>query len=123
MSIAETNELLRSSIMLAKLGNMETEAATEKLTSTLNGYNLETEKSVDIISKLIAVDNVAATSVNEIATALQYSAAMANQTGVSFEQLVSYTALVSETTRQSAESIGQGFGLDKIELLWYIRKL
>lgn len=107
-TIAETQELLRSSIMLAKLGNMEVKDATEKLTSTLNGYNMAASDTVDIVSKLVAVDNVAATSVEELTTALQYSAAIANQTGVSLEQLVSYVATVSSTTRLNAESIGQG---------------
>lgn len=107
-TIAETQELLRSSIMLAKLGNMEVKDATEKLTSTLNGYNMVASDTVDIVSKLVAVDNVAATSVEELTTALQYSAAIANQTGVSLEQLVSYVATVSSTTRLNAESIGQG---------------
>ncbi len=95
--------------MLSKLGNMEAADATEKLTSTLNGYGMEASQATDIVNKLVAVDNVAATSTKELAVAMQYSAAVAKQTGVSFEQLVSYIATVSETTRQNAESIGQGF--------------
>lgn len=39
---------------------------------------------------------------------MKYSAAIANQTGVSLEQLISYIGTVSQTTRQNAESIGQG---------------
>ena len=44
-----------------------------------------------------------------MATALQYSAASAKDSGVTFEQLVSYIGIVSATTRQNAESIGQAF--------------
>lgn len=95
-------------MMLSKLGNMSSAEATEKLTSTLNGYKLEAKDAADVVSKLVAVDNIAATSTNELAVAMQYSAAIANQTGVSLEQLISYIAVVSETTRQNAESIGQG---------------
>lgn len=107
-TVEETRELLRSTLMLSKLGNMETADATEKLTSTLNGYKMAASEAVTVVDKLVAVDNVAATSVKELTTALQYSAAIANETGVSFEQLVSYVGTVSETTRQNAESIGQG---------------
>ena len=94
--------------MLSKLGDLEAADATKYLTSTLNGYKMEAEDATSVVDKLVAVDNVAATSVRELATALQYSAAIASETGVSFEQLVSYIGVVSETTRQNAESIGQG---------------
>lgn len=107
-TIEETSRLLKSTIMLSKLGDLEAGDATKYLTSTLNGYKMEAEDATSVVDKLVAVDNVAATSVRELATALQYSAAIANQTGVSFEQLVSYIGVVSETTRQNAESIGQG---------------
>ena len=107
-TVEETRELLRSTLMLSKLGNIESADATEKLTSTLNGYKMAASEAVTVVDKLVAVDNVAATSVRELTTALQYSAAIAGETGVSFEQLVSYIATVSETTRQNAESIGQG---------------
>ena len=107
-SIEETSELLRSSTMLAKLGNMEAAESTEYLTSTLNSYNMSAEEAIQVVDKLVAVDNVAATSTKELATALRYSAATAQDAGVSLEQLISYIATVSSTTRQNAESIGQG---------------
>lgn len=112
-TLQETQALLRSTIMLAKLGDMTTEDATEKLTATLNGYKMEAKDAISVVDKLIEVDNIAATSVKELTTALQYSAAIAKETGVSFEQLVSYIGVISSTTRQNAESIGQGIGLTK----------
>ena len=108
-TIQETTELLRASTMLSKLGNVDAAQATEYLTSTLNGYGMAAEEAVNIVNKLVAVDNVSATSVRELATALQYSAASAKDSGVTFEQLVSYIGIVSATTRQNAESIGQAF--------------
>lgn len=107
-TIEETQKLLKSTLMLSKLGDLEAGDATKYLTSTLNGYKMEASEAASVVDKLVAVDNVAATSVRELATALQYSAAIASETGVSFEQLVSYIGVVSETTRQNAESIGQG---------------
>ena len=93
--------------MLSKLGNMEAADSTEKLTATLNGFKLEAEDASLVVDKIIDLDNRMATSANEIATALQYSAASAQQAGVSFDELTSYIATISSVSRRSAESIGQ----------------
>lgn len=106
-TIAETQELLRSSIMLSKLGNLSAAESTEYLTSTLNSYKLSTEDAIQVVDKLVTVDNASATSTKELATALRYSAATASQAGVSLEKLISYIAVISSTTRINAESIGQ----------------
>jgi len=107
-TVQETQELLRASTMLSKLGALSAAEATEYLTSTLNSYGMAAEEAVSIVDKLVQVDNISATSTKELATALRYSAATAKEAGVELEQLVSYIAVVSSTTRQNAESIGQG---------------
>jgi len=94
--------------MLSKLGNLSAAESTEYLTSTMNSYKLETEDAIKVVDKLIAVDNKSATSAKELATALRYAAASASEAGVSIEQLISYIATISSTTRQNAEMIGQG---------------
>ena len=96
-------------MMLSKLGALESADATDFLTSTLNSYKLGAQDAASVVDKLIAVDNVAATSAGELATALKYSAATAQQSGVSLEQLISYIGTVSSVTRVSAETIGQSF--------------
>lgn len=106
-TVEETAELMKSSMMLSKLGAVEAAEATEFLTSTLNGFEMEAEDAISVVDKLVQVDNIAATSTRELATALRYVAAVANQSGVTFEQLVSYIAVLSETTRLNAEQIGQ----------------
>ena len=108
-TIEQTSELMRSTMILSKLGNLDSAQATELLTATLNGYKLEAEDSIRIVDQLIAVDNEYATSAGEVATALQYSANSAQQVGVGLEELISYITTVSSVTRRSAESIGQSF--------------
>lgn len=108
-TINETTQLLEASTMLSKLGALSAGEATDYLTSTMNSYKMETEDAISVVDKLVQVDNISATSTKELATALKYSAATAAQAGVEFEQLVSYIATISSTTRQNAESIGQGF--------------
>jgi TP901 family phage tail tape measure protein len=100
---------LEYTIILAKLGNTSTAEATEYLISMLNGFQLEAEDSIDLIDKMINLDNRYATSVSEIASALQRSSASAQQAGVTFDELISYITTVSSVTRQSAESIGVSF--------------
>ena len=106
-TIAQTEELLVATSMMAKLGNMNLADSTESLTSVLNSFKLEAEDAVGIVDKLVAVDNVAATSTKELAVALRYVAAVASEAGVTIEQLVSYIAVISQTTRLNAEQIGQ----------------
>jgi len=89
-TIAETEELLRSSLMLSKLGALESAEATDYLTSILNGFKLEAEDATEVIDKLINLDNNYATSAGEIANAMQRSANSAQQAGITFDELASY---------------------------------
>ena len=102
----EAVELTKASIIMSKLGNVEAAQSTEYLTSTLNGFKLEAEDATMVIDKLVALDNDYATSVAEIAEALQKSSNSAQQAGVSFDELASYITVISSITRQSGESIG-----------------
>jgi len=108
-SVAEANELVKSSLTMSKLGNMESAQATEYLTSILNGFKLEAKDSIGVIDKLTQLDNNYATSVAEISSALQRSANSAQQAGVTFDELASYITVVSSVTRKSSDSIGESF--------------
>ena len=96
-------------MMLSKLGALESAQATEYLTSIMNGFKIETEDASRVVDKLISVDNIAATSAGELSTALSYTSAVANQSKVSFDQMVAMIGVVSSVTRVSAETIGQAF--------------
>jgi TP901 family phage tail tape measure protein len=89
-TVEETSKLLKATLMLSKLGNMESAQATEYLTSTLNGFKLEAEDAVLVVDKLINLDNQYATSAGELAEALQRTANSAQQAGFSFDEIVSY---------------------------------
>lgn len=108
-TVEETEQMLRATMMMSKLGNIESAQATEYLTSTLNGYKMSAEDAITVVDKLTAVDNATATSVAELATALQKTSNLAAQSGVTFDQLVSYIATVSAVTRKSADTIGTSF--------------
>lgn len=96
-------------MMLSKLGALESAQATEYLTAILNGFKLEAEDAASVVDRLISIDNIAATSAGEMATAMQYGSAVANEVGVSFNTLAAIIGTVSSVTRLSAEMIGTAF--------------
>lgn len=108
-TVQQTSELIKSSMMLSKLGNIESAQSTEYLTSMINGFNLKAEDSVGIIDKLIVLDNAFATSSSEIASAMQRSSLSAKQAGVSFNELAAMITVVSDVSRRAPESIGESF--------------
>ena len=108
-SIEETNYLLKSSMTLSKVGAMESAEATELLTSTLNGYKYSAEEAMGIVDKVSAIDMAAATSSEELMTALSRTANSADDAGVSFDKLLAMIGTVSSVTRKSASTIGESF--------------
>ena len=102
----ETSQLIRNATMLSKLGNLEAADSADKLTSIMNGFKLSVEETGPVLDKLVALDNSYASSVGEIGTALKYSSNSAQQAGVDFDHLAAYITVISSTTRQSAETIG-----------------
>ena len=103
---SEANTLITNSMMLSKLGQIESADAAKALTSAMKGYNVTVEDSVAIVDKFTAVDMIAATSAGDIATAMAETAASARIAGVSMDKLIGYIATVSEVTQDGAESVG-----------------
>ena len=101
----ETTLLLKSSMTLAKVGAMESAQATELLTSALNGYKVEAKDAMSIVDKISAIDLAAATSSEELATALSRTANSAADANVSLDKLLGMIGTVSSVTRKSASTI------------------
>lgn len=104
--IEEANELIRNSMMLSKLGQIESAEAATALTSAMRGYKMEVQDSAAIVDKFTAVDMKAAVSAGDIATAMAETAASAEVAGISMDKLIGYIATVSEVTQDGAESVG-----------------
>lgn len=108
-TIQETSELVKASTVASKLSGIETPEATTYLTAALNGFQLESNKAMEVLDKMVVLDSMAATSVSELSESLMHSASSANLAGVSMDKLLSWVTLVSSTTRKSASSIGESF--------------
>lgn len=105
-SAEESNTLIKNSMMLSKLGQMESVEASTALTSAMKGYGVAVQDSVNIVDKLTKVDMEAAASAGDIATAMSQTAASAKQSGVAMDTLIGYIAVVKEVTQDGAESVG-----------------
>lgn len=102
----EADTLITNSTMLSKLGQLEAADASKALTSSMKGYKVAVQDSVEIVDKLTAVDMKAAASAGDIATAMAETAASANIAGVGMDKLIGYLTVVKEVTQDGAESVG-----------------
>lgn len=100
---------MEATMTMSKVGAIDAGSATEYLTSTLNGYKMSAQDAMSVVDKMSAVDLAAATSVEELALALQKTANMARTTGVELDEIIGMIATVSEVTRQAPEIIGTSF--------------
>ena len=108
-SAEEATQLIRASMVMSRIGVIESAEATEYLTSVLNGYKIASEDVMHVIDAMSQVDIESASSVDDLAIALQRSASTASQAGVSFERLLGYVATVREVTQRSASVVGESF--------------
>ena len=105
-SMEDANKLIRDSMMLSKLGQIDSAEAAIALTSAMKGYKVSVEDVTDVVSRFVAVDMVASTSAGDIATAMSRTAVGADLAGVSMNRLTGYIAKVAEVTQAGAEEVG-----------------
>ncbi len=108
-SMAETNNLIHDSMVLSKVGQLDSADAATYLTSALKGYKLSAQDALSVVDKLASVDLVSATSVGGLAEAMSRVANGANNAGVSMDRLLGYLATVGDVTQKSMSSIGNSF--------------
>ena len=108
-TIAETNQLIKTSMIFSKVGFLDSAEAASLLTSSINGYQLAVQDAMSVVDKMSAIDVAAATSTQDLAVALSQTASSAKIAGVSLDEVLSYIATVSDVTQKSAESIGNSF--------------
>lgn len=106
-TVSETTDLIEQSMILSKVGAMDSAEATKNLTSALMGYKLEAKDAAGIVDKLTGIDLKAAVTANDLAVAMSRTAAGANIAGVSMDRLLGIIAAIEETTQKSAETVGE----------------
>lgn len=109
MSIEETNEALEASMVLSKVGMVDSAEATKILISAMRGYKLEASELMTIVDKLSAVDVAASVSTEDLGLAIQKGSASARLAGLSLDEYLGMVAAVAETTQESGDIIGNSF--------------
>lgn len=108
-SLEDTNELIKTSTVLSKIGLIDSAKATQYLTSAIKGYKVEIGDAMSVADKLSAVDMAAAVSVGGLAEGMSKTANSARLAGVEMDTLLGYLAAVGEVTQQDMASVGNAF--------------
>lgn len=106
-SVAETNELIKDSMILSKIGMIDSAQATTYLTSAMNGYKVSAEDAIIIVDKLGKLDSAAAITAGGLAEGMSKTAVTANDLGISMDRLLGYLSAIGSVTQGSMSSIGQ----------------
>ena len=105
-SIQEVNDLVKSSVIFSKVGDMSAEDATKYLTASLNGYKLQTDAAQSVIDAISAIDLSAAVSSSDLAEGMSRVAVLADQSEVSMNKLLGYLATMSEVQQAGGAKTG-----------------
>ena len=105
-SMSETNQLIKDSMVLSKDAQMSSEDASEVLTATLNGFQLNADQASRVNDILTSIDLESASDAGGIGSALTKVASQANNAGVSLEKTAAMIATVKDVTQASDETIG-----------------
>ena len=105
-SMADTNSLIKDSLVLSKDAELSSSDASEILTATLNGFQLAVDQASRINDILTSIDLESASGADSIGTALMKVASQANNAGVSLEKTSAIIATIKDVTQDSDESIG-----------------
>lgn len=105
-TIEESNKLAQDSIVLSKIGDLSSDDATRTITAAMKSYDLNESQVMHFVDQISAIDMASATDVGGLADAFNEVAANANQAGISTKQLLSYAAVIGETTQEGMSSVG-----------------
>lgn len=105
----DVENMLNVSTKASKIAGEDQKQVAEKLIAIMNGFKIESDNMMGYADKMVYMGNATATSFGEISSAIQRTANSAQLAGSDFDHLVAYISSVSETTRQSAETIGNAY--------------
>lgn len=105
-SISESQKLANDSIVLSKIGDLSSQESTKTITAAMKSYNLSTSEVMNFIDQISAIDMASATDVGGLSQAFNEVAANAKLAGIETEKLLSYAAVIGETTQEGMASVG-----------------
>lgn len=105
-NISDTNELIKSSMILSTVAQMDSADSAKYLTSSMKGYHVAVSDVIGIVDKLCQVDLNAAVSADGLAEGMSKVSAVAESAGISMDRLLGYLAVIGESSGQEMSSVG-----------------
>jgi len=109
LSAEETLARVNSALILSRLSGLDTVKSTETLTAAINSFNEEGITHTQIVNRMANVDAAFAVSSADLAEALSRAGAVAQSSGVEFNELAAVVTAVQQRTARGGSVIGNGF--------------
>lgn len=97
-------ELLRQSFILAKTTGSDAGDSLNLLSSIINGFTKSTSEAEDLTNKFFTIVDLGKVKIQELKDTIGRSASLSKTLGVSFEELASGIAVITQTGVGAAES-------------------
>jgi len=125
LSVEETLKRTNDALILTRLTTLDTEKAIAGLTAVVNGFASSALTTTDVINKLRSVETQFAVSSADLIEAVARSASVAQDAGISFDQLLGLITAIKQRTGLGGATIGQGLktGLTRLNLPTRIKEL
>ena len=109
LSMEETLKRTNDALILTRLTGIKAADAVKGLTAAVNGFADAGLSTTQIINKLAAVDVKFAVSADDLINALARAGAVAQDAGVSFDQLIGSVTAAQQITARGGAVIGNSF--------------
>jgi TP901 family phage tail tape measure protein len=109
LSASETLSRLNDSLILSRLSGLDAAKSVEGLTAAFNSFSSSGATTSEILNKLVVVSQKFAVSEKDLIEGLKRSSAVANQAGVSLDELIGIITAVQEKTARGGAVIGNSF--------------
>jgi len=106
LSTEETLKRTNDALVLSRVSGLNYAQSVNSITTALNGFNKEALSSSEVINKLIAVDSRFAVSAAQLSEALTRVGSSAEESGLSFDELVATVTTAQQITGRGGAVIG-----------------
>lgn len=109
LNAAETEIRLEAAGKMAAISQQDLATAVDQLTSAMNAFNMTGDDAQKVVDVYAALAGATAVDVQELAAAMSRTASIAQNAGLTFEETAAFLTTMEETTRLTAETIGNSF--------------
>ena len=109
LSTEETLKRINDALILSRLSGLDAQQSVEGLTAAFNSFQETGITTSEILNKLVVVSQKYSVSERDLIEGLKRSASVADQAGVSFDELVGIITTVQERTARGGAVIGNSF--------------